>query len=986
MSNLSRTRETIGLSRPLPVKLLLFWVLVFLLPALVVFIMLRLHLQRATEKAFIKDSFVLQNEIELFEQDLVLEKVIPGYIFDSMKEIRLLLPETLDDGNLDHFCKDLAGLFAKKYGAQPILALAGQSKSGTAGFFADTAGGLSLGRRTASIIIQNIGETKTSAVDPVSKRFNQIRNSIFGDLVELPESPGTLKAGFLTKKNPDKVLIAYEILKINNDRPLKLLLFFSERSFNTQDLFAKACQNASPGVKRELMLLEAAPEREFKRTADHELHFFAPLKSEMLRIGSHQKKSWYSFANDSGLSKKRPTELPFMVVSTLSGRHSVKLFKFASLIHLSLLLISFLGLGIVKKLLEQRLPGNSLHTRFRVAILASTVLPFAVFFTGTHQFMSHFDSASIRSKLQNLRNELILLEMSIKNNDSRKREEVNREIRKLMRYKSEDIKAFANRLNAMYGRIFEGYSFIRNDGKFSEKLPPGDIAVENDYNKLLLVRDLILAQAYNIFERAGVLLPESESEFMKIPGFVSWRAFKHHFTETDLNSFCRNDGRFYPARQADSGHFMIASYNMFAEHAEDKLWALLMLVIDRKKFMEDYLSQQTDRRSFFLKREGDSLIHLAVLICHDNTLEEIDRSKAWPMNVLDDKELLNASRRINSRKMQTSWLEEDKNGIVRLYAARALSEIPVKLVARSEISESSKRDSLVSMASLVFIIYSMLLIYLIGSVLSQTFISPLNLLLTGINELENNRYPQLEHKSDNEFASLIQDFNAMTTGLKQRKLLDRFISQEVTRTVASETIELSADKTTTVFRVIVFIHIRDFDNICETLSPEKSISLLNHYFSHFEPLIKRYEGQIDKYIGDAIMISFSPDNSVSAEHRAAGLGLQCLATLAKLNEVLKQADLPEILIGTGIASGMVILGRIGSRSGRQDFTYIGDAVNLAARLESMSHSLADSAVLVSDTAAEKLTDKFKLSLHGEVAIRGKAQPARVFQLTGVTDV
>jgi len=975
-------REIIGLSKPSPLKLMLFWAIVFLLPALTVSIMLRLHLQRATEESFIKDSVVLQNEIELFEQDLMLEKVIPRKISASMRAMQELMPEDLQSNSLDQLCRNISELFETSFKAQPLLVIAGHAESDSVGFFRNTSGNISLGKRTASILMQNLGETRTASNESARKRFAQIQNSIFGDLVELPELPGTLKTGFTTKGIPDKLFLSYELLKTDNGKTVKLLLVFAERSFPPEELFDRACKNSSPGVTRQLALLEAIPEREFKRTAQHELKFFSPLKSDVLRIGSHQQKSWFSFSMNSGLAKKRPIELPFMVVSVLSGKHGVKLYNFSSIINLLLLLICFIGLGIVKKLLEQTLPGSSLQTRLRMAILASTVLPFAVFFTGTHQFHSHFDNASIRSKLQNLRNELILLEMSIKNNDSRRREEVNREIRKLMPHKSEDISAFGNRLKAMLGRQFEGFSFIRNDGRFSEELPPRTIAADNDYNKLLLVRDFILAQSYNIFEHANVLLPGSEPEFMKIPGFVSWRAYRHHFTETDLNSFCRNDGKFFPARQADSGHFMVATYNMFFENPLDRLWALLLLVIDRKRFMDDYLNQQINERNFFLKRDGDSLIHLAVLTCHDNSLEEINRSKAWPMNALQDSELLTAGRRINSRRMQTSWFEKDRNGIIRLYAARALSEIPVKLVARCEIADSSKIDSLVSIASLVFVIYSMLLIYLISSVLSQTFISPLTLLLFGISELENNRYTKLQHKSGNEFAGLIEDFNSMTTGLKQRQLLDRFISQEVSNTVASETSELSGDKTTSVFRVMMFLHIRDFDGICETLSPENSISLLNLYFSHFEPVIKKYGGQIDKYIGDAIMVSFSQHGNNSAEASAAIVALNCSYQLQYLNQKLMASGLPEIKIGTGLASGMVILGRIGSRSGRQDFTYIGDAVNLAARLENMSHSLEESTVLVSEKLAENLKDQFCLALHGKVAIRGKAELLKVFQLTG----
>ncbi len=129
---------------------------------------------------------------------------------------------------------------------------------------------------------------------------------------------------------------------------------------------------------------------------------------------------------------------------------------------------------------------------------------------------------------------------------------------------------------------------------------------------------------------------------------------------------------------------------------------------------------------------------------------------------------------------------------------------------------------------------------------------------------------------------------------------------------------------------ILFSDIRDFTSLSESMSPQENFNFLNSYLVQMEPVIAAHGGIIDKYIGDAIMALFpaSPDDA-----------LRCsLAMLAKLDEYnagRERAGYRPIKIGIGINTGIVILGTVGGE-GRMDGTVIGDAVNLAARLERMT--------------------------------------------------
>ncbi len=100
-------------------------------------------------------------------------------------------------------------------------------------------------------------------------------------------------------------------------------------------------------------------------------------------------------------------------------------------------------------------------------------------------------------------------------------------------------------------------------------------------------------------------------------------------------------------------------------------------------------------------------------------------------------------------------------------------------------------------------------------------------------------------------------------------------------------------------------------------------------------IITKYEGTIDKYIGDAIMAYWNaPANVIDHADKAVEASLEQINSLSKLNKELKKENLPSIDIGIGLNTGIAIVGEMGSK-GRSDYTVIGDSINLGARLESL---------------------------------------------------
>jgi class 3 adenylate cyclase/ActR/RegA family two-component response regulator len=135
---------------------------------------------------------------------------------------------------------------------------------------------------------------------------------------------------------------------------------------------------------------------------------------------------------------------------------------------------------------------------------------------------------------------------------------------------------------------------------------------------------------------------------------------------------------------------------------------------------------------------------------------------------------------------------------------------------------------------------------------------------------------------------------------------------------------------------ILFSDIRGFTNLSEELGAAGIVKLLNEYFSYMEDILKSEGGVIDKYIGDAIMALFGvPARLGNDADRAVRGGLGMLAALDVLNRDREGQGQSPIKIGIGIGTGKVVAGTIGSPS-RMNYTVIGDPVNLAARIESLT--------------------------------------------------
>jgi class 3 adenylate cyclase/tetratricopeptide (TPR) repeat protein len=176
---------------------------------------------------------------------------------------------------------------------------------------------------------------------------------------------------------------------------------------------------------------------------------------------------------------------------------------------------------------------------------------------------------------------------------------------------------------------------------------------------------------------------------------------------------------------------------------------------------------------------------------------------------------------------------------------------------------------------------------------------------------------------------------------------------------------------------VLFADISGFTSMSEKMDPEAVSEVMKEYFSMMEKTIEESGGTIDKFMGDSVMVLFgAPKTLEDAPHRALNTALEIRKRLQKFNEE-KRLAIP-LNIHIGINTGPVISGMMGGDK-RQDFTVMGDTVNLASRMGSASQT---GDILVAESTYRLTEGYFDFEPMGEVKVRGKDQPVKAYKVLG----
>jgi class 3 adenylate cyclase len=234
----------------------------------------------------------------------------------------------------------------------------------------------------------------------------------------------------------------------------------------------------------------------------------------------------------------------------------------------------------------------------------------------------------------------------------------------------------------------------------------------------------------------------------------------------------------------------------------------------------------------------------------------------------------------------------------------------------------------------------------------------------------------------NHIAVSLETARAAELELQRRKMknaLDHYLSPEVLEQVLHDPsqLELSSDRKELT---VLFSDVRNFSEVAEMLSPEQLSELMNAYFTPMTQIIMDSRGTVDKFIGDALMAFWgAPIDLADHADRAAEVGLKMQSELEWLNARLREKDFPALRIGIGISTGTMAVGNMGSHQ-RFNYTVLGEAVNLGARLERLTKNYKARIILSERTYASLTRMKPLCRDLDDVRVKGKAHPLRIYEL------
>lgn len=247
----------------------------------------------------------------------------------------------------------------------------------------------------------------------------------------------------------------------------------------------------------------------------------------------------------------------------------------------------------------------------------------------------------------------------------------------------------------------------------------------------------------------------------------------------------------------------------------------------------------------------------------------------------------------------------------------------------------------------------------------------------------------VREQAQDELGLLSRQFNYMVSQLRQREfmrdLFGRMVSEEVREALLhGHDVQLGGELKVVS---VLFTDIRQFTTFSERHSPKEVVSMLNNYFSIVNVAVREAGGMINKFGGDSTMAIFGAPVSLTAGESArralrAALSIRICITESSARRV--QAGLEPFDIGIGINTGEVITGNVGAED-RFEYTVIGDTVNVASRMQSLSSQFTDSNIFITEATYKAFEEQKRLLVidHGAVALKGKTELVHVYNVIGM---
>jgi class 3 adenylate cyclase len=254
--------------------------------------------------------------------------------------------------------------------------------------------------------------------------------------------------------------------------------------------------------------------------------------------------------------------------------------------------------------------------------------------------------------------------------------------------------------------------------------------------------------------------------------------------------------------------------------------------------------------------------------------------------------------------------------------------------------------------------------------LARSLTRPISDLRRGLTRVTSGDYDtRVPVITSDELGQLSHDFNLMAKGLAEREAMreafDTYLDADVVPLILSGRYPTEGVEVTVS---IMFVDVRGFTSFAEQASAREVVAALNSLFEVMVPIVTGHGGHVDKFMGDGMLAAFgAPEGYADHADRAVAAGLA----------IVEAVNVPgaELQVGVGINTGTVVAGSIGG-AGRLNFSVIGDAVNVAARVEAATRTTGD-ALLFTCATRDALTRPLHAHSRGSVSLKGKAEPVEV---------
>jgi len=304
----------------------------------------------------------------------------------------------------------------------------------------------------------------------------------------------------------------------------------------------------------------------------------------------------------------------------------------------------------------------------------------------------------------------------------------------------------------------------------------------------------------------------------------------------------------------------------------------------------------------------------------------------------------------------------------------------------------AQANSFTRLQIFVVVLFAVLGVVILGFYIAYQITNPLSRIIKAAIEVARGNFDvKVPSSGNDETMVLAHAFNYMVSGLQEgfiyRDLLGRTVSPEVRdalrNSFASGHLRLEGQNTVAT---VLMSDIRGFTTLSEKEEPTRILNWLNEYYAEVVPIIAAHGGVVDKFEGDALLTFFgilpTPLSSTESAYQACTAALEMLEVIKKINKHRQERDEPLFITGIGVNTGSLIAGGLGTKD-RMNYTVIGDTVNAAQRIQSITVDFGESGVVISEKTLLELKDhraEFRIKPLGIYNFKGKRESIWLYRL------